>query len=75
MNNTSIIPDEILDDPAIRDADAQAVMDHYISGKYLDPAIIARVRARSEKITEETYQKYGELNIAVDLIREGHNEE
>jgi hypothetical protein len=40
-----------------------------------DPEFEARVRAESEKITEALREKYGELNIAVDLIREGRDEE
>lgn len=74
MNHTPTISPDLLDDPLTRESDAQAIMDHYISGKPLDPAIAARVRARSEKITAEVYRKFGELNVAVDLLREGPDE-
>jgi hypothetical protein len=75
MSDTLTIPTNLFDDPSTREADAQAVMEHYLCGKPLDPVIAARVRARSEKITEEVYRKFGELNVAVDLIREVRSQE
>jgi hypothetical protein len=59
----------------ITDLDAQAVIEHAMTGKPLDPEIARRVRERSEQGTENLRQKYGTLNIAVDLIREGCDEE
>lgn len=64
----STIPPEVM-------ADAQAVIDHLMSGKPLDPETYRRIRERAERITEEIRQKHGELNIAVDLIREIRDEE
>ena len=56
-------------------ADAQAVIDHAMTGKPLDPEIARRVRERSERATETLRQKHGTMNIAVDLIREVRDQE
>lgn len=64
----STIPPEVM-------ADGQVVIDHLMSGKPLDPETYRRIRERAERITEEIRQKHGELNIAVDLIREIRDEE
>jgi hypothetical protein len=65
------------EDPLISDegADAQAVIEHALTGKPLDPEIARRVRERSEHATEALRRKYGTLNIAVDLIREVRDQE
>jgi hypothetical protein len=57
------------------EADAQAVIEHALAGKPLDPEIAHRVRARSERATENLRRKHGTLNIAVDLIREVRDQE
>jgi hypothetical protein len=36
--------------------------------------VYRRIRERGTKITEELRQKYGEMDIAVDLIREVRDE-
>ena len=51
-------------------ADAQAVIEHALTGKLLDPAIAQRVRARSERATEELRRRFGKLDSAVALVRE-----
>jgi hypothetical protein len=56
-------------------ADAQAVIEHAMTGKPLDPEIADRVRARSEDATEELRRKCGTVNLAVDLIREVRDQE
>jgi hypothetical protein len=64
-------------DPLTSDesADAQAVIEHAMTGKPLDPEIASRVRECSERATEALRRKYGTLNIAVDLIREIRDQE
>jgi hypothetical protein len=57
------------------DADAQAVIEHALTGKPLDPEVARRVRERSERATDELRRRYGTLNVAVDLIRESRDEE
>jgi hypothetical protein len=52
------------------EADTQAVLDHFATGKPLDPEIAKRVRARGQKIREEIFQKHGILDIGVPTIRE-----
>ncbi|MCI0637953.1 MAG: hypothetical protein L0Y72_23740 [Gemmataceae bacterium] len=51
-------------------ADLDAVMERIMTGKSLDPAMSRRIRERAERITEGIRQKHGELDIAVQLIRE-----
>ena len=51
-------------------ADIQAVADSLRTGQPLDPALVQRVRERSEKITERIYREYGLLDIGVPAIRE-----
>jgi hypothetical protein len=55
-------------------ADLDAVMERIRTGKPLDTATSRRIRARAERITEEIRQKHGELDIAVQLIRETRDE-
>jgi hypothetical protein len=66
---------EIADDPAVVRADLRAVLDSLIHKTTLDPEIARRVRERSERITQEVFERHGLLNVAVDLIREGRDEE
>lgn len=40
-----------------------------------DEAFEARVQAESKKITQQILEEHGVLNVAVDLIREGRDEE
>jgi hypothetical protein len=56
-------------------ADEEAVHEHVLTGKPLDPEVYRRVRARAEKITAELRRKYGDMNISGDLIREVRDEE
>jgi hypothetical protein len=55
-------------------ADLNAVLANIGSGKPLDAVMLRRIRERSERITDEIRQKHGEINVAVDLIRETRNE-
>ena len=57
-------------DTAEARADLRAVLDSLVSKKPLDPETIRRIEVRSERMTEELRRQYGELNVAVDLIRE-----
>jgi hypothetical protein len=45
-------------------------MERITTGKPLDPESTRRIRKRAEHITEAIRQKHGELDIAVQLIRE-----
>ena len=58
-----VIPPDLL-------ADTQAVIDHIVSGKALDPEVAHRVRERAGQIREEIRQKHGLLDIGVPAIRE-----
>jgi hypothetical protein len=55
-------------------ADLDAVMNRIATGKPLDPESSRRIRARAERITEAIRQKHGELDIALQLIRETRDE-
>ncbi len=57
------------------EVDAAAVIEDAMSGKPLDPEIARRVRARSERTTEELRRRFGTLDVAVELIREVRDEE
>ena len=63
-----VIPPEVM-------ADLDAVLKHVASGTPIEADLARRVRERSERMTEELRRQYGELNVAVDLIREGRDEE
>jgi hypothetical protein len=43
--------------------------------KVTDPDLLKRIRQRSEQATRAIFERHGILNIAVDLIREGRDEE
>jgi hypothetical protein len=55
-------------------SDKDAVLEHIITGKPLDPEVHRRVRERGAKISEELRRAYGEMDIAVELIREVRDE-
>jgi len=57
------------------DADLQAVLDRALAGKPPDPEVARRVLERADRIRQEIVAKHGMLNAAVDLIREGRDEE
>jgi hypothetical protein len=57
------------------DADALAIIEHIMTGKPLDPEVCRRVREEAERATEEMRRRSGTVEIAVDLIREGREEE
>jgi hypothetical protein len=48
---------------------------HLIMTGKKDPEFEARVHAEADEIREKIFQKHGLLDIAVDLIREGRDEE
>jgi hypothetical protein len=50
-------------------ADLDAVLKHVISGTPVESQLARRVRERSEGMTEQLRKQYGELNVAVDLVR------
>ena len=57
------------------DADLQAVLDRVLAGKPPDAEVARRVLARADSIRQEILARHGMLNAAVDLIREGRDEE
>jgi hypothetical protein len=54
--------------------DQDALLERLSTGKPLDPEVYRRIRERQETITEELRERNGEMNIAVDLIREVRDE-
>ena len=64
-----------VDEAAEAHADLKAVLDSVIHKTPLAPEIARRVRERGERITQEVFEWHGLLNVAVDLIREGRDEE
>ena len=43
--------------------------------KATDPDLLKRIQERSEQATRDVFERHGLLNVAVDLIREGRDEE
>ena len=56
------------------EAENNAVVEHLMTGKSIDPEIARRIEERARRITEETYRKHGLLDIAVPAIRELRDE-
>jgi len=52
------------------DPDTQAVIEHALTGKPLDPEIARRIRAEGEKVRQDIFRKHGVVDIAVPAIRE-----
>jgi len=67
---------ETIEAPVVPDiaADGDAVIESLITGQRLDDETRNRIRERGRKLTEEIRQKFGEMNIAVDLVRESRDE-
>jgi len=63
ISNPDTIPPEVL-------ADLEAVARQAAAGGVRDPELLRRVYERSAKAREELRQKYGVLNIGVEIIRE-----
>lgn len=54
-------------------ADNQAVMEHVVSKRPIDPDVVRRVHERAEKVKAKI-RKRGITNIAVELIREARDQ-
>jgi hypothetical protein len=65
---TSPLPADVL-------KDMQTVADAAVAGTRVDPEVARRIRERSERVQEELVRRYGIREIAVDLIRQGRDEE
>lgn len=59
-----------IDHPPEEDVESQAVMDHLMTGKPIDPEIKRKIHERAAKITQEVRDKFGLVDIAVPAIRE-----
>lgn len=57
------------------DADTEAIMQRIIHGTPLPPDVYQRIRGQGDRLREEMRQKYGTVEIAVDLVREIRDEE
>ncbi len=64
----TLIPPDVM-------ADMQAVADAVAARRPLDPIVARRVRERSQKAQADLLGKYGVREIAVDLVRQGRDEE
>ncbi len=63
MSEQHTLPEEIA-------ADMQAVMEAVHSGRRIKEETYRRIRARAEKVRDELKKQRGEMDIAVDLIRQ-----
>ncbi len=55
-------------------ADMDIVVEALASGRRVDEQTYRRIRERGEGIREEVRQRFGETDIAVELIRETRDE-
>jgi hypothetical protein len=56
-------------------ADAEEVLRLAAEGKRItDPELIRRIRERADRVRQEVFQKHGEVEWAVDLIRAARDE-
>jgi len=62
-------PTNELSDPSVR-ADEEAVIQAFLAGYPVDPAIAHRIQERSSLIGGEIFRKHGLVDIAVPAIRE-----
>ncbi len=69
--STDILPPNI---PAETLADLEAVAAAVAAGRKPDPELARRVRERARQSTEAVRRRCGELDIAVDLIRQARDE-
>jgi hypothetical protein len=60
--------------PAETLADLEAVAAAAAAGRKPDPELARRVRERARQATEAVRRRCGELNVAVDLIRQTRDE-
>ncbi|NLX95948.1 MAG: hypothetical protein GXY83_07215 [Rhodopirellula sp.] len=67
LKDTGVLP-EVL-------ADLEQVLRQSEQGIVCDSELVRRVTERSRSVQEALRSKYGELNIAVDLLREIRDEE
>jgi hypothetical protein len=65
--NETVTTIDLLDDPETLASDMRAVQEFAEKGTPLDPAALARVRARAERVREKTRLKFGSVNIQ-DLL-------
>lgn len=56
-------------------ADNEAVRDSLLHKTPIDPEVYRRVHEKADEITERLRRNYGVLEIAVDLVRKGRDEE
>jgi hypothetical protein len=56
-------------------ADVQAVADAAAAGIPVNPEVARRVRERSKRVQEELVGRFGIREIAVELIRQGRDDE
>ena len=61
-------------DTSEKTTDKDALLERITTGKPLDPEVYRRIREKGKSITEELRRTYGEMDIAVELIREVRDE-
>ena len=56
--------------PIKTDPDMDAIIEHLMTGKPLDPEVARRVREQSDRVRQEILEKHGVLDIGTQIIRE-----
>ena len=66
---------EVAPIPFKPDPEMEAIIEHLMTGKPLDPELYAESASVLKGRREKLFEKHGYLNVAVDLIRESRDEE
>lgn len=61
-------------DTSEKTTDKDALLERITTGKPLDPEVYRRIREKGKSITDELRRTHGEMEIAVELIREVRDE-
>jgi hypothetical protein len=56
--------------PIQTDPDMDAIIEHLMTGKPLDPEVARRVREQSDRVRQEILEKHGVPDIGTQIIRE-----
>jgi hypothetical protein len=56
------------------DTATEAILEHVMSGRSLDPELYRRIKEEGAKITDSIRKKHGVQNIVVELVRESRDE-
>ena len=59
----TITPPDLLDDPALTEADMKSVWESVAAGKPVDKEVAARIWSRCERSREESFRRVGYVDV------------